>query len=269
MRISCKSCGANLTFIPSKQIVCCEHCGNIYKPEEIEYDETIFDEYEEYTCSSCGAKLISFGKTGITSCVYCQGKEFIVGKINKEYVLTGVIPFRLDKEQFIKNYEEQIEKLPDVDEKFKKSLKNAKIRGMYLPYSFANSFYRKQYGEVLFTLLEEVIPYRFEDVKDFNPIYLDGLMADTITVKKEENFIETNDVSFYWVPVWIAEIEYQNEIYYIVANGQTWELAGMYKTNSIKAKYFRIPEDKVYKDERSIYFFTKKYSLEEKNNMQS
>lgn len=63
-----------------------------------------------------------------------------------------------------------------------------------------------------------------------NPIYLDYCFAEIVKTKKEDNDIKTDDPSFYWVPIWLAEIELENKIYYIVMNGQTWEMAGVLET---------------------------------------
>lgn len=237
MKISCKMCGANLKFVPSIQKACCEHCGNVHKIKEIEYDDSIYDECEQYTCSSCGAELLSFGKTGVVSCVYCGGKEFVKGKANKEYILQGIFPFKVDRNQFIKSYEEYFKTLSDVDEEFRKKVKEANVTSLYLPYSFANNFFRKQYSKELNDLLEEIIPFDFKELKNMNPIYFDNCLAEIVKTKKEENDIKTNAPDFYWVPIWLAEIEFESRIYYIVMNGQTWELAGYYsKMTDVSSK---------------------------------
>ena len=58
-------------------------------------------------------------------------------------------------------------------------------------------------------------------------------LDDSYSAKKEENDIKTNDPSFFWVPVWTANIEYMGEEYYIVMNGQNGKMAGIYR-NKIK-----------------------------------
>lgn len=230
MKISCKTCGANLEYVPSIQKAHCEHCGNYFNLSEIRFDDSIYEELEQYTCSSCGAELISDGKTGIVKCIYCGGKEFVRGKTNKDYVLNGIFPFEIDKEEFVKCYKDYCENhIEDIKIEFKNELKNAKIIGYYLPYSFANNFYEKQYSRILNELLEEIIPYNFKKLKQMNPLYLDGFIAEIIKTKKEENDIKTSDPTFFWVPVWISYIEYNGDDYYIVMNGQTGEMAGIYK----------------------------------------
>lgn len=177
MKISCKMCGANLKYISSIQKVCCEHCGNSFEPNEIEYDDSVYNELKQYMCSSCGAELVSTGKTGIIKCIYCGGKEFVNGETNKDYILDGVIPFKIDKEEFIKSYENQLKHTLDVEESFRDKIKETKIIGFYLPYSFANNFFRKPYSELLNELLEEIIPYNFKELKNMNPVYLDDFIA--------------------------------------------------------------------------------------------
>ncbi|MBO5143367.1 MAG: hypothetical protein J6C46_10350 [Clostridia bacterium] len=241
MKISCKKCGANIKFVPSIQKACCEHCGSMFVPEELEFDEKIFDEGEKYICSSCGAELLSFDKTGIINCLYCGGKEFVKGNVNKEYILEGIFPFKVDRDEFIQCYEEYFNSINGIDQKFLDRVKQADVKSMYLPYSFANSFYRKQHVREFNKLLEEIIPFNFKELKKMNPIYLDNSLAEIIHTKKEENDIKTKDPTFYWVPVWYAEIEYESIKYYIVMNGQTMEMAGYCNSSNFGKEY----EDKI------------------------
>lgn len=236
MKIACKMCGANLKYVPKTQNAYCEHCGNYFEINEIEFEPKKHDDIDEYTCSSCGAKLIATGKTEIINCLYCGGKEFINAKISNEYIMDGIIPFKLDKAYFIKSYEDYLKTVKDIDLAFYNKLKDARITGFYLPYSFANQFYRKQYPKILNELFEKITPYDFKELKKMNPIYLDAFVAETIKTKKNENDIKTDDVNFFWVPVWIAYLEYKNEKYYIVMNGQTGEMAGVYKDNETEGR---------------------------------
>ena len=251
MKISCKMCGANLKYVPSIQKACCEHCGNIFSSEEIIYDESIYEECEQHICSSCGAEIMSFGKTGVIRCMYCGGNEFVKGKENKQYILQGIFPFKVDREQFIESYKKHIKMMPDVDKKFVEKLNEADIKSVYLPYSFANSFFRKQYVEKLNSLLESIIPFNFKELKNMNPIYLDNCLVEVVKTKKEENDIKTDDPSFYLVPIWLAEVEYEDNIYYIVMNGQTWEMAGYYYNKNSKSL-------KVSKEEKKDYNYKKR-----------
>ena len=236
MKIACKKCGADLKYVPKTQNVYCEYCGNYFDIDEIEFDPNKYDDIDEYTCSSCGAKLITTGKPEIITCLYCGGKEFVNAKINNEYIMTGIIPFKLDKAYFIKSYENYLKTVRDIDLAFYSKLKDARITGFYLPYSFSNQFYRKQYSKILNDLLEKIAPYNFKNLKEMNPIYLDTFVAETIKIKKSENDIVTDDVSFFWVPAWIAYLEYEKDKYYIVMNGQTGEMAGVYKNNETESK---------------------------------
>lgn len=218
MKISCEKCGANLKYIPSMQKVCCEHCGSAFMPEEIIYENDGYEGLNECVCSSCGATLVANGKTGIIKCIYCGGKEFVNGKVNKEYILDGIIPFEIDKEEFIKDCKKHLKELGNVESGFIDKIGETTTIGFYLPYSFANNFYRKQYKEIFNDLLEKILPYNFKDLRKMNPVYLDDFVTEIVKTKKEENDIKTNDPSFFWVPVWSANIEYMGEEYYIVMN---------------------------------------------------
>lgn len=245
MKLECKTCGANLKYVPSAQKAYCEHCGNYFDVREIEYNPEEYDDFEEYTCSSCGATLLTTGKTEIVQCLYCGGKEFVNIKGKKEYMLDGIFPFRIDRKFFKEAYMNYLKENTDKD--FLRKMESTEILGFYLPYSFANQFFRKQYPKDLNELFEKILPYDFKGLKRMNPIYLDSFVAETIKTAKEENDIKTNDPSFFWVPVWVASVEYRGDYYYIVMNGQTGEMAGTYSKRFLmkEEKYKKFREEKI------------------------
>ena len=85
MNFICDKCGAGIKFDIDKQKVICEHCGMEKEPNEITYNDDIYMQCERYTCKSCGAEILSSGKVAVIKCVYCGSKEFINGKVNKDY----------------------------------------------------------------------------------------------------------------------------------------------------------------------------------------
>ena len=98
--------------------------------------------------------------------------------LNKEYILEGIFPFKVDRDEFIQCYEEYFNSINGIDQKFLDRVKQADVKSMYLPYSFANSFYRKQHVREFNKLLEEIIPFNFKELKKMNPIYLDNSLAE-------------------------------------------------------------------------------------------
>lgn len=228
MQLLCKNCGASLEFLENEQKMYCKHCDSIFEINEFTFDDSIYEEMNTYTCSSCGAELITFDKTGVSQCIYCSSKEFVVGKANKDYFLRGMIPFKINKEQFIDTYEDFLKNEPKVDPYVIEHLDKFKVTKTYLPYSFANNFFGRLYPKAINDSLEEVLPFDFKELKDLNPLYFDGCFAEIIKTKMEQNDIVTSDKGFYWVPIWVAEFSYDTDTFYIIMNGQTGEMAGNY-----------------------------------------
>ena len=244
MKLECKTCGANLKYVPSAQKAYCEHCGNYFDVREIEYNPEEYDDFEEYTCSSCGATLLTTGKTEIVQCLYCGGKEFVDTRCDRGYDLYGIIPFKIDEEEFRNRLEKYLDEYVATQNlNFANTLRSSEVLGCYLPYSFLNMFFAKQYPIKLNAVLEKILPYNFSELKKFHPIYLDSFVAETIKVKAYGNDMRKRKSSFIWVPVWIAYAEYEGKGYYAVMNGKTGKMAESYK------EYF---EERGFKDYKEI-----------------
>lgn len=265
MKLECKTCGANLKYVPSAQKAYCEHCGNYFDVREIEYNPEEYDDFEEYTCSSCGATLLTTGKTEIVQCLYCGGKEFVDTRCDRGYDLYGIIPFKIDEEEFRNRLEKYLDEYVATQNlNFVNTLRSSEVLGCYLPYSFLNMFFAKQYPIKLNAVLEKILPYNFSELKKFHPIYLDSFVAETIKVKAYGNDMRKRKSSFFWVPVWIAYAEYEGKGYYAVMNGKTGKMAESYK------EYFEEQEFKDYKEMINLEYeklkVLKKIGMEENNN---
>lgn len=213
MKVECPRCGANVTFMPSTQKCYCEYCGSTLDISEFdvsELDKVDKHEYDEYTCTSCGAKLLMDEETTITDCVYCGSIQIAKQKFQGEFRPEAVIPFKIDKEKFISMYKNFIHKKRFAPNEFKNNSKISDIKGMYLPfqlYTFEtdttargqairrtkdNTYYKYfetefsmelrspqdaslKFDDNIMTTLE---PFGFYDLKPFNPAYLNGFMAE-------------------------------------------------------------------------------------------
>ena len=105
----CPSCSAPLMFNPESGSWKCEYCFKDYTLEDLEKSEKKFNDLDsketidvdEYTCSSCGAKIVTDENTTATFCVYCGNTSIIKNRLTGMLKPSFVIPFKTTKEQAI------------------------------------------------------------------------------------------------------------------------------------------------------------------------
>ena len=214
MKVGCSRCGANIEFMPATQKFHCNHCGadsDISEYEkEIITDSDEIQNYDECTCSSCGAKLIVGENTTITVCAYCGSNQIIKNKFVGKFKPDEIIPFQVDQERFINLYQTFIKKKRFAPDEFRFNTKITQIKGLYVPYHvfildnktysrgkgyyesdgrrhdiFFETKYRMKFispqdasirlNDDMMTSLE---PFDFSDLKKFYPAYLNGYSAE-------------------------------------------------------------------------------------------
>ncbi len=162
LKYQCPSCGAPLRFDPAKQMIICDSCDSEYPEdffdiEEINEQSSIninpdekpridwktegfaskhntIDNQKGYTCTSCGAEILSDGNTVATECLYCGNPVVISENIGSVLQPDFVIPFKIDKkqaEQILQNFYKGKVFLPNS---FKDQNRISKISGLYVPY---------------------------------------------------------------------------------------------------------------------------------------
>ena len=296
----CPNCDGELIFDPASGAYKCEYCGSKFTQEELDAmkpaeeqekpagsmdgsqasentdgtqeEKKIEEEAVIYTCPSCGAQIVTDATTAATFCYYCQkrfmeyvGKKKFVPKafFNKKQIdkLSGVyFPFwiydtkmngnlsaeatrvrvwRSGDEEYTETKFYEVERGGDV------SLSNLELNAL-----------QKANKE----LVEGVLPYQFDKMKDFSMGYLSGFQAEKRDIEKEgvaeEARRETKDyatrllresVSGYdgvkvhncgfsngsenWnyvlLPIWTITYRANNgKMYYYSMNGQTGKVCG-------------------------------------------
>ena len=98
LKIPCPRCGADISYDPGSGKLYCEYCGSYsdissletlnYEKEKTEQNYTESNIYDEFHCSSCGAKLVTDKTTTITRCVFCGSQQLIKQRLNayKRYI---------------------------------------------------------------------------------------------------------------------------------------------------------------------------------------
>lgn len=223
MKTACPRCGANVTFAPGTQKLFCEYCNSQIDAKEFEkVEETVKINYDEYICSTCGAKLLADENTAITDCVYCGSRQIIKEKFNGEFEPKEIIPFKIDRNEFINIYTKHIKKKFWAPEAFKKKERLMQTKGVYVPYdlfihdvdiyakgdsrwickgknsstTFIKNFEREFEIRTLTAVdackrlnddyMSSVEPFNFLQLEKFNPALLNGFLVETPNEDIEE-----------------------------------------------------------------------------------
>ncbi|MBQ4257192.1 MAG: TFIIB-type zinc ribbon-containing protein [Oscillospiraceae bacterium] len=244
LAIGCLACGGELSFDPATGKLVCEYCGSSFTNEEIDaaYKEkqekaeakgdgeiTGEDDPENagmhaFTCSTCGAELLTDGNTGASTCPYCGNNTIMPAQFTGNFKPDHVIPFKFKKEQAVAKYKEYYQKRKLIPKDFVASNKVEEIQGVYVPfwlfdgtigirglYEAKDKYDRGEYieikeyrvlreGTVDFrnvpadaskrmddALMDSIEPYNFAELKDFSMSYLPGFLAEKFDVEDKDD----------------------------------------------------------------------------------
>ena len=225
--IKCPHCSGELDFDIKDQVVKCPYCDSEFNPKEeigkvksaSERTATEFDtgvtKGKCYTCSQCGAQLVTFDDTAVTFCSYCDSQALIASEMD---ILNPkvIIPFKKTKEQAIDMYLKKVKGSLFAPNSFKNDIVLKKFRGIFMPYEIYDIESHDQFlcdgeryshrsgdyvyydkfiisGKVDATYdgisydvssgysddVSQAIPFNIKEGEDFNHNYLVGNYADT------------------------------------------------------------------------------------------
>ncbi len=225
--VKCPHCGGEMDFEVKKQMVTCPYCRSDFMPEKLEATVKTAKERKNpnavsgksYTCSQCGATLMTFDDTAITFCSYCGSQAMLEDKVMREMNPDFVIPFMKTKEDCINEYKNVIKKNFFVPDYMKEDMVIEKFRGIFMPYAIysldfhgtntskgskyshrqgdyviyddyhINADLDVQYKGMSFDLssnfydqFSQSIPFNNKESKAFNANYLIGFYADASNV---------------------------------------------------------------------------------------
>ena len=220
MAVLCSNCAGRLVFNPATQKLECATCGSSFRPEDVEDKNaelhTKYYDTRVYVCSHCGAEVITSDTESSSFCVYCGNPAIVFDRISKEYRPDGLIPFKITKEEAIKNIKIRFLKNPIVPKEVMAKCVPENLRGIYIPYWVINADYTeadylsgkvkrgkstvtKYYsraGEITVknvpvdgsNILNDDIssklePFYLEDSKSFDEDYLNGFYSNTSDMK--------------------------------------------------------------------------------------
>ncbi len=244
--MKCPNCSGELNFDINEQTVRCPYCGSVFNPANMANDVKYAGENKEqaavpqqvveqnniavqednidmnnnyegrsYTCSQCGAELLTFDDTAVTFCSYCGSQAMIESRLIKLNNPDYIIPFKKTKEECIKNYKRKIKMNFFAPSYMKSDIVVSKFRGIFMPYvvykisihgncSNTGKKYVKRRGDYVYyddyavvsnvestyegfsydlasnyyDKFSSAIPFDLNEKKDFNLSYLSGFYAD-------------------------------------------------------------------------------------------
>lgn len=139
-----------MKFDAATQKWVCDYCGSSFAQGELEYQteekssnpgavrQEKTDEPPlhgmEYTCPTCGAKIVTDENTSATFCFYCHNPTLISERLSKEFRPASVLPFQIDRETAEKNFLTWCRRRPFLPKKFTSRAQIEKMTGMYVPF---------------------------------------------------------------------------------------------------------------------------------------
>lgn len=243
----CPTCGAEIFWSAEKGCFDCIYCGDTFTLEQmkeagavvdqpideqkVEHAEEIVDgEYTQttdgtvskdlvkYSCSHCGAEIITDRSTAATICVYCGNAVIMSEQIIADFAPDYVIPFKVQKNKVMEAFKE-FSKKPLTPKDFDCDKVVDKMQGVYIPFWLYSgkcdgriegeginkkTYRRGDYeitekrihdimrdGTVNFEMvpvdgsaktedaaMDSIEPYDFKDLVKFTPAYLSGFLAE-------------------------------------------------------------------------------------------
>ena len=221
---TCPSCNGALKFhIPSQKLKC-EHCGSSFSVDEYSLDNNAEESdsfgASVYTCSNCGAELISPDESIVSFCSYCGSEQVLASRLIRQKKPQRIIPFRVPKNKTKEAFAARAASVYCVPKEYQDPAFLEKFRGIYIPYwtydvRFNDEIRMKgvksyRRGEFVYeedydvdlglnglfggipydassafddSLADEIAPFHLKNMKDFDPAYLAGFYADCADVE--------------------------------------------------------------------------------------
>ncbi|MBQ9019554.1 MAG: hypothetical protein IJ097_04530 [Bacilli bacterium] len=235
--IKCPHCGAEFKYNAKSKLVHCDYCGSDFNPKELKTKVKVSKKKENllkgycYSCTQCGATLMTFDETAITFCSYCGSQNMIEDKMIKETAPDVIIPFSKNQEECINNYKKKISSFLFAPGYMKSDMIVKKFRGIYMPYGLyklehhgdsinkgkkyshrsgdyvyyddydIHAMVNATYGGISFDLLSKFydeysqsIPFNAKEAEEFNPNYLPGFYADSKDVDADTYYDDAVNV---------------------------------------------------------------------------
>ena len=227
------------------------------------------DDMRAYSCSTCGAEILADENTGATRCPYCGNTTIIEAQFSGAAKPDFVIPFAFSKQQAMEKYKEYYQSKKLLPKAFLSGNRVEEIQGVYVPFwlfdgavtidaeyegidtqdtetETVKQFYRaERRGTVAFEnvpadaskrmpddIMDSVEPFRFDELKPFNMMYLPGFLAEKFDVEGDDDLKRAEKRV-------IASAKQKTQA--TVKHKEVHEKQGKFDVNYTKKKYAMLP----------------------------
>ncbi|MBQ5414298.1 MAG: hypothetical protein IIU21_06535, partial [Schwartzia sp.] len=164
----CPNCSGPLEFQPGKKTVTCEYCGTELETEVVkklfdkeqeraalaekaekakwdaksagtEWESGETDNFRKFTCSSCGAEIVSDENTMATECCYCGNPTMIPSRFDGMLRPDYIIPFKKTKQDAVNALKEFYKGKLLLPGAFTENNRVEHIQPMYVPFWLLDS----------------------------------------------------------------------------------------------------------------------------------
>ena len=150
----CPNCGSQLKYDGKSDKLKCISCSSLFDIESLgkgNLDNEEFDYHEmlnklketnvtkkvvsSLNCKNCGASLMHEDNTTSTICPFCGSSHIIESNVEEDVIpISGVVPFKLNKDDCNKKFHEWIKRKFFAPTRFKKSQFTLDLHPLYLPF---------------------------------------------------------------------------------------------------------------------------------------
>lgn len=151
LKLSCPSCGSQLTYSAEKQMIACGHCGfskDYEKANDMISENSLADAQQlmaKYTpasiskkvveCNGCGSQLMIGEDEVAVRCNFCGSEKVNETAFDKNLIQPqGIIPFKIPKKESKDKFQVWIKKGWFHPNKLKKLAELGDIHGIYVPF---------------------------------------------------------------------------------------------------------------------------------------
>lgn len=152
----CPNCGGPLKFGVDTQNWKCEFCLSTFNNDEVEAmekknteaepadadaaqeqgaaDDEFASKARVYSCTSCGAEIVTDETTAATFCYYCHNPAIIPGQLSGNYKPSKVIPFKIGRDKATEAFIKWCKRKPLLSRKFISDANLKLLSGIYIPF---------------------------------------------------------------------------------------------------------------------------------------
>lgn len=175
----CLSCGASIKYNPKKKKFICDYCHSEFSMNEMKENKkkinqddsltrefSLMEEMQGYTCSNCGAEIVSLENIASTTCLYCKSSAIIKNRLSGVYKPDSIIPFKYKKEDAIKEFQNICKGRLLIPKGFKDIKNISEMEGLYVPfwlYDCSNNAYLKCDGTKVSSWMDSRYTYTKTD----------------------------------------------------------------------------------------------------------